>query len=115
MACEVAKAEGALGLVIDATFGRNAPRALKRLSLLTQVSELPLFQPLIGFQDEELKTLAEQAGLPVVPSVGCNHLTFRSLGDYGAVKSLEVKQLEGKVRLKDKLREALNNRTAVKV
>jgi len=115
MACEVAKAEGALGLVVDATFGSSAPQALKMLSLLTQVSERPLFHPLIGFQDDELKKLAERVGLPEVSTTDHNPLTFRMLGDYGLVKSSEAERLEGKVGLKAKLREALNNRTAVKV
>lgn len=71
----IAKKHDASALIMGDSLGQVASQTLQNLSVVEQASSLPILRPLIGFDKEEIITIAKDIGtyeLSIAPSSGCS-------------------------------------------
>jgi tRNA uracil 4-sulfurtransferase len=98
IAQDIARERGALALVTGDSIGQVASQTLENLAVVGQVSEMPIFRPLIGMDKSEIMTEAEKIGtysISIVPDQDCctlftprNPLTRARLGDIQAAEQV---------------------------
>ncbi len=62
IANEIAKKEGARGIVTGDSLGQVASQTLENLNTVSRASEFPVYRPLIGFDKEEIIELSKKIG-----------------------------------------------------
>jgi thiamine biosynthesis protein ThiI len=71
---EIAKQEGALGVITGDNLAQVASQTLKNLFAYRTISEFPVYSPLISFEKEQTVRIAREIGtyeLSVVKAIGC--------------------------------------------
>ena len=74
IANQIAKREGALGIVTGDSLGQVASQTLENLNCIYDASDLPVFTPLIGMDKEEIIKISkfiETYDLSILPSEDC--------------------------------------------
>jgi|Deesub1362B_J571_1020462.scaffolds.fasta_scaffold00073_28 thiamine biosynthesis protein ThiI len=70
IACGLAAERGGMGVVLGLTLDSDPSDAVALLSLLTEVSDRPLFHPLIALERIEVEKICERLGLSFKPTRG---------------------------------------------
>jgi tRNA uracil 4-sulfurtransferase len=108
IAQDIARERGALALVTGDSIGQVASQTLENMAVVGQVSEMPIFRPLIGMDKSEIMTEAERIGtysISIVPDQDCctlftprNPLTRARLGDIQAAEqTLPIEEMVARV------------------
>ncbi len=73
-ACEIARQQGALGIITGDNLAQVASQTLPNLLSQRQADDLPVYSPLIAYEKEETMRLAREIGtydLSIAPGPGC--------------------------------------------
>ena len=62
MGCEIAKKEGALGLVMGDSLGQVASQTLENMNIVSRGCDLPIYRPLVGMDKAEIEEIARKIG-----------------------------------------------------
>ena len=108
IACGLARKKGALGVVVGISLGLKPTNVLRLLSYLEEASTLPIFYPLIGFEEfdvEELKNkLSFHNDLPHK-----KFFDFTPMEDYEGLTSKKIESYEEKLDVEGLVEKTLKN------
>jgi len=101
IACKLGELKKAWGIVVGVTLKSKPIQILKLISSLEEASELPIFYPLIGFENFEVEELASKLNFPK-SEFKEKFFDFSFFEDYGDVESEKLLTFEEKIGI-DKL------------
>lgn len=93
----IAEKEGAVGILTGESMGQVASQTVQNLTVVTQVTKLPLIRPLIGMDKQEIIEIARKIGtyeISILPGLCC---TIVPKQPSTAAKLADVIGEEGKV------------------
>ncbi len=111
IAQEIAKKEGALALVTGDSIGQVASQTLENINVVSRVTQLPIFRPLIGLDKEEIIKKAEKIEtfkISILPHQDCC-VRFLPKHPETRAKLEEVEAAEKKLDIKKLISEAVRN------
>jgi thiamine biosynthesis protein ThiI len=95
IACSLAERVNADGVVTGENLGQVASQTLSNLKVLDEVSKLPIYRPLIGFEKEEIVTWAKKIGTfeaSIAPVHGCSSVPRKPVTKAKIEDILEVER-----------------------
>lgn len=109
IAQEIAHKEQAKGLITGDSYGQVASQTPENIFAIHQASIIPLFQPLIGFDKEEITQLAEKIGTYDISKLPCKDTCtmFMPKSPEIRAKISEVKKFEESLPIDDFVSEAM--------
>ena len=99
IAQEIAKKEGALGIVTGEAIGQVASQTLENIDAISEVVDMPIIRPVIGFDKKEIITKAQQINtydISVQPHDDCC-IVFMPKNPETKAKKQEIYGLEDKL------------------
>ena len=108
---EIAKKERAKALVTGDSLGQVSSQTLENISVINESIKIPIFRPLIGFDKEEIISLAKEIGtyeISIKPQEDCCSL-FVPKHPVTKAKIEKIKNLEKELKTKKLIRNAIKN------
>ncbi len=83
----IAKSEGAKGVVTGDNLGQVASQTPENIFAIHQASTIPLYQPLIGFDKEDIVKIAEKIGTFEISKLPCKDTCGMFMPDHPEIKA----------------------------
>ncbi len=107
----IAKKEQAKGLITGDNFGQVASQTPENLFTIHEASDIPLYQPLIGFDKEEIIKMAENIGTFPVSKLPCKDSCTLFAPKNPEIKSniVDTREYESFLAIDDLIKTAIKN------
>jgi len=77
---KISKINGFDGIVMGDSLGQVASQTLQNIKVIDQAVSIPIFRPLIGFDKQEIVSIAKKIGTydsSILPSTGCTAVPYK--------------------------------------
>lgn len=108
---EIAKKEHAKGIITGDSFGQVASQTPENLFTVHEVTTIPIFQPLIAFDKEEIIEVARKIGTYEISKLPCNDTCSMFTPKHPEIKSnvFDARDYENKLPVQDWTRELIDS------
>lgn len=111
----VAHEQGADGIIMGDSLGQVASQTLKNIRVVEQAVTVPILRPLIGYDKEDTIQIAKKIGtfdLSIAKADGCGAVPIKPSTQARLEQILDE---EKKINVKELVRDAVANKTSVKL